>query len=200
MTTEINIKKNELRNQILEERSSLSLSDKKISDEAIAKRLLTQMVVSNAKSIFCYISTAEEIDTIQLINSWLQDGKEIFIPKVEKNRELTLHQFKNWSSLSYSSFSILEPISNENIIKNIENIDLIIVPCLGSDFTCHRLGYGGGFYDTFLSKSSATTIALCRDRFIYKTIPYEIHDIQVDMILSETNVIHNEKKGVTLIE
>ena len=69
--------------------------------------------------------------------------------------------------------------------------DLIVVPVLGFDRDCHRLGLGGGFYDRFLAgQSSALKIGLAYGwAFVPEGLPREEHDIPLDRIVTEVDVL-----------
>jgi len=65
--------------------------------------------------------------------------------------------------------------------------DVIVVPVLGFDLDCHRLGLGGGYYDRFLAgQASATKIGLAYDwAFVTEGLPREEHDIPLDEIVTD---------------
>jgi len=65
--------------------------------------------------------------------------------------------------------------------------DLIVVPVLGFDRDCDRLGLGGGYYDRFLAgQAPATKIGLAYDwAFVAAGLPREDHDIPLDEIVTE---------------
>ena len=65
--------------------------------------------------------------------------------------------------------------------------DVIVVPVLGFDLDCHRLGLGGGYYDRFLAgQASATKIGLAYDwAFVAEGLPREEHDIPLDEIVTD---------------
>lgn len=69
--------------------------------------------------------------------------------------------------------------------------DLIIVPCLAFDTDNFRMGWGGGFYDKFLAKQpQAFKIGVCFDGGLVENgLPREPHDIQVDQIVTESQVL-----------
>ena len=77
-----------------------------------------------------------------------------------------------------SELNILEPCSEP---VSAEILDLIIVPALAIDKNNYRLGYGGGFYDKFLSKNPGikTLVPIC-SKFVYEKLPHEDFDVPVD--------------------
>ena len=89
------------------------------------------------------------------------------------------------------SFGILEPINevveDKRLIKP-EEIDLVIVPGVAFDKNMNRIGFGGGFYDRYLSllKSSCKKVGLAYQFQIVEKIETEEHDMKVDMIVTES--------------
>lgn len=63
--------------------------------------------------------------------------------------------------------------------------------CLGVGFDpeCHRLGYGKGFYDRYLSAHPKhPTIALALDFQIKEEIPSDTFDVLPDLVVTPTKV------------
>ena len=73
-----------------------------------------------------------------------------------------------------------------------EITDLIIVPGRKFDLHNNRHGRGGGYYDRFLATTHATKIALAFNSQIYAKLSTKPHDIPMDVIITEQQVI---KKG-----
>ena len=64
------------------------------------------------------------------------------------------------------------------------NYDLIIVPGLAFNKNNYRLGYGGGYYDTFLSEHpEAYKLGIFYPFQKVESLPLEEHDQQLDGIL-----------------
>lgn len=70
---------------------------------------------------------------------------------------------------------------------------LICLPGAAFDRKRHRIGYGGGFYDRYLSKfllkMKVTTAALAYDCQIFDKIPWDAHDICPARIITQTSII-----------
>ena len=68
---------------------------------------------------------------------------------------------------------------------------LCIVPGTAFDLKGNRTGYGGGYYDRFLSREKDVTPAgICYSPLIFDTVPSEPHDISVDYIITEKGIIN----------
>ena len=58
------------------------------------------------------------------------------------------------------------------------------MPGLAFDREGHRIGYGGGFYDRFLTtEPNHPTVALCYDFQLLESLPTEEFDIPVDTVI-----------------
>ena len=63
---------------------------------------------------------------------------------------------------------------------------ICFLPGLAASQDGYRLGYGGGYYDLFLSKmQNHVTSILClpSDNFVLDAIPSESHDQKIDLIV-----------------
>lgn len=73
--------------------------------------------------------------------------------------------------------------------------DVIIVPCLGFDTNCNRLGRGHGWYDRFLaSQPQGLKIGLAFEALRCGNIPHESHDEQLDMVVTERGIYTSHGK------
>lgn len=69
------------------------------------------------------------------------------------------------------------------------NPDLVIVPGLAFDSFGARLGRGGGYYDRYLKDHQGLKVGVALKEQILEKIPTEAHDIKVDVIVSDEEVI-----------
>ena len=96
----------------------------------------------------------------------------------------------DFSSLEHGSFDIMEP-KDDCPVNN--NLDVILVPTVGIDHSGVRLGYGYGFYDKFLAENKTITISLTLEKQIIKKIPKSDHDILMDWIVTEDQIIQTQR-------
>ena len=77
---------------------------------------------------------------------------------------------------------IPEPVADEPVAE--DKTALVLMPGMAFDRAGHRIGYGGGFYDKYLSREPEhPTLALCYDFQIVENLPTEEFDIPVDIVL-----------------
>jgi len=174
-----------------------------ISDNEIYKRSLTicerffdSNIYKTSQKIFTYINYKSEFVSSIIIKKAFSDKKIVAVPVISKNaHEMFFVEIKNLDELSKNKFGILEPkLVSDNILKpDLKTI--IIVPALAFDKKGFRLGYGGGFYDKYLSENkSFLTIGCAFDFQIVNEIVHTELDIPVDLILSENIIIDTQKK------
>ena len=70
-----------------------------------------------------------------------------------------------------------------------ESFDLAVVPCCTGNARGQRLGYGGGYYDRYLPRTSCPTMLLCRHQLEREDIPAEEHDILMDYFVTERGIV-----------
>lgn len=64
--------------------------------------------------------------------------------------------------------------------------DVVITPMLGFDDALHRIGYGGGYYDRLLAaQPQARKIGVCFEIGHTGSLPYEPHDIPMDVVITD---------------
>jgi 5-formyltetrahydrofolate cyclo-ligase len=184
--------KQNLRKDVLEKRNSIPLSEKKKKDILIRQRLFSLSAFNSAKTILFYASFRSEVDTISMIEESLQMGKAVLVPKVDHAlQRLRLYEIKDLRELSPGYMGIPEPYVTDNRLRELKDVDLVVVPGVGFDHSGNRLGYGAGYYDILLShiKETVPFVALAYEEQLVDTIPSEDHDIKVDMILTDSQII-----------
>ena len=66
------------------------------------------------------------------------------------------------------------------------------MPGLAFDKSFNRIGYGGGFYDRYLSqKNKLYKAALAYESQVLEHIPAEDNDVKTDMIVTEESIYRN---------
>ena len=68
-----------------------------------------------------------------------------------KNGTLSHFPFQPETEIIFNKMGIPEPVS-ENELNPLE-FDVVLVPLLAADINGNRVGYGGGYYDRFLSQT-----------------------------------------------
>lgn len=188
-----------IRNEVLRKRDKIPQEVKSVKDALIKEKLFSTQEFVNSKIIIFYASFRSEIDTISMIQKSLEMGKRVVLPKVDKERHmLSLYEIKDLNELSPGYMGIPEPSLADERTVDIDDVDLVIIPGAGFDYSGNRLGYGAGYYDILLSKSKKkiSIIALAYEEQIVDSIPSEKHDVKVDVIVTDTRVIRITFHGI----
>jgi len=187
--TDLQIKKDKIRKEILAKRNILSDKDINKKSDLIIKNLASY--IENIQNIMIFMDMKTEVKITKLLE--LYPKKNFFISKItnSKNREMKINKY-NKNELILHKFGYYESSSNDFYDEEI--LDVVIVPALAFDSKKNRIGYGGGYYDTFLEKvrkknNKALFIGVCYDFQIIDSVPTEKHDVALDFVISESKII-----------
>ena len=161
--------KNEVRQLIMNRRHELSDEDIEMQSGLIIDRLKKSDIYKTSENVFLYMSYNREVDTYMLLSQCFMDGKKVYA----------------------GYMGIMEPsdVCDKAKIRD----GLFIMPGLAFDYDFHRIGYGGGFYDRYLSEDNTfIKAALAFDFQLLESIPYEEHDLKPDYIITQTQFIRRE--------
>ena len=185
------LNKKNIREEIIDKRNNLILDIKQNYDSLIFEEIINSEIYKKSKKIFTYISFGSEVDTIKLINYSFSNNKEVYVPKINKQtKDMIALKIHNFNNMSVDKWGIIEPksVDKDNIGTDF---DLIIMPGIAFDKQGNRIGYGGGYYDKYISKlnNASNLLALAYDFQIIQDIESESHDIKVDFILTNKGFI-----------
>ncbi len=138
-----------------------------------------------------YLPIKRELDTVPLIDDLGRAGVQIALPVIEKGtRVLKFAQWRDGDALVAGPFDIQEPAT-----KNFVTPDIVVVPMLGFDQRGHRLGYGGGYYDTTIALLRAQNASVQIIGYAYAqqavlfALPTASHDQKMDVIVHENGIL-----------
>jgi 5-formyltetrahydrofolate cyclo-ligase len=102
-------------------------------------------------------------------------------------------EFWNWqpgAPMGLGLWSIPIPKRRDPIVPAA-----LIVPLLGFDADGYRLGYGSGFYDTWLAQTQPRPfcIGLAYDDASLPSIRPQAHDVPMDMIVTDLRVMTRDR-------
>ncbi len=115
-------------------------------------------------SIFLPIEKQKEMNTYELLEEIMFRGGIIALSKSNFNdHSLTHYKYEKTSQLEVNSYGIPEPKFGEEIPEVM--LDYVFVPLLAINNEGHRVGYGKGFYDRFLSKCKPNCVFIGLNMF-----------------------------------
>lgn len=176
--------KKQIRMKVYDFRKNLSERDYLVKSKKIYKKIVESKWYLEADTIISYVSAKNEPDTIDLIKKAFIDGKKVAVPKVVNN-EMEFYYINSLSELSEGYFGILEPVDTSNLCIPEKVNAIMLVPGVAFDLNNNRTGYGGGFYDRYLSNHAIYKIAICFKEQIFGELPVEDFDIKMDEIITD---------------
>lgn len=176
-----------LRKELKRRRAQVAKENRQKWDQAIAQGLYSLPAYENAKKVMIYLSFGWEINTWPIVEDLQAKGKEVYVPVVQnKPKALLATAYTSRDELVPAIFGILEPRPGTPTVEP-EQLDLVVVPALAFSAEGFRIGYGGGYYDRFLTKTSAQKVGLVYNSFIRQLDP-DPWDQAVDYLVSEEGV------------
>ncbi|TAE31407.1 MAG: 5-formyltetrahydrofolate cyclo-ligase [Candidatus Kapaibacterium sp.] len=210
--------KSKIRTALKVARQALSEAERHEKSKHIAERLFCTQEWQQAATLHSYCSFGTEVATERIIARAWAEGKNVCVPVIEPTTHemLSLH-VQPETRFVPDSFGIPTPqFSQPDKAQSLENILLksasisasildsqtirasqavcVLVPLLGFDVECYRIGYGKGHYDRFFAGFSE---ALLRNTVkigcafqcqCVAELPRETHDIPLDMIITEESI------------
>ena len=158
----------------------------------IHERLFALEEFRNSRLPLLFASFRSEVDTIHVIKSLLSESRPVVLPKVDReNRSLVLFEVRSPDEIGSGYMGIPEPII-EDRVRQIGDVDLVLVPGAGFDAEGYRIGYGGGYYDRLLAGAAGEVplVSLAYEEQIVPAIPAEPHDRKVKIIVTDLRVIY----------
>jgi len=186
--------KSELRRQAQAERNSLDSRLVLRFGKIIENRLINHEWFISGKSVFIYVSMGNEVPTHTVINNALAGGKTVSVPRIGPGTQMHAVPIRSIEQdLEPGKLGILEPKSYLRPVSEA-CIDLIIVPGLLFDKSGYRIGYGKGYYDSFLdmierNSPHCRTIGLAFNSQVVQKLPHEKHDKPVILIITEKQML-----------
>lgn len=186
--------KSHLRRKFLARRNSLSRPEIYELSKLIQNRVINCSEFLSACVIGSYFPINSEVLTQNIISACL-GRKQVGLPKVEDGeiRFYEIARFDWIEQLCTGKYGLKEPNKSKEISDSIR---LLLVPGTAFDTSGHRLGYGKGYYDRFISHFRRSgiplfTIGLAFDFQLMEgaSLPYTTLDEQVDMVVTDQKII-----------
>jgi len=185
------INKKSIRKLYLQIRNSISQSEKALFDERIFVRFINSKLYKTSDLLLIYVSVGSETDTEKIIKYALKDNKRVAVP-VCIGEKMDFYELKSFSELKTGKFGIPTVDCGNNLKVSDLNNAICVVPAVCFDLHGNRIGYGGGYYDRFLSHNQVKTVGFIYERCLCFQISNEKFDIPVNYILTE-NKLRNSR-------
>ena len=180
-----------IRNQIRLMKKSLSGEQIALSGKEVLAKLQNFPPFLEADIIYCYASYNQELPTTGIMEYAFKRGKTVALPKVE-GENIRFYVITDLSQITSGYQGILEPITDKLLTPTKKTPGLMLLPGLAFSHSGERLGYGGGFYDRYLSAVQERALITCGlgyDFQIREVIPVEENDRSIDYLITPSKVV-----------
>lgn len=178
------------REALVEWRIGLPAEERAAAEHAIVTTLLTRLPVDPAGlCLGAYLPLRGEPDLLGVLEQWVGRGGTVGLPVVV--RADAALEFGRWApgmAVVRERFGVARPEPFEPVVP-----DLMVVPCVGFDERCFRLGYGGGYYDRTLAAHPCRAIGVGYDGCEIARFEAGEHDIALAEIITETRLLLAER-------
>ena len=187
-----------IRKQMLARRRQLSEAEAHRRSLAVFLNFKTAFDPERHKTIHLFLSIQKfkELDTSPIVGFLEREhpSVKIGVPRVDFEAKILIHHEYDEGALSENSWGIREPLETAPVMRP-EEFDLVLVPMLAFDRRCHRVGYGGGYYDKFLAqvREDCDKVGLCYQfGLLERTLSSEQFDVALDSVIAENEIFSPE--------
>ena len=158
------------------------------------KSFIDTEIYKDCETLLTYVSVKNEPDTRGLIEYALISGKRVFVPKTYGDGRMTFYRIQSQAELTVAgSFGIPEPCGDSEAFKDGDGDkspvgdrpagSVCVIPALCYNSDLQRIGYGGGYYDRFLSGAgrNTTKVLFCGVR---REFTADDFDVPADMVIN----------------
>lgn len=181
------MRKDELRRQMRQRKQQYTQQQLEELSLPVLARLRPRL--AEARTILAYYSLPDEVNTHQLIDDLLADGKTVLLPTVIEEGLMEWHVYSSKSELKNGAFGIGESAGElysgfSKYTSPSEKQMIALVPGVAFDAVGRRLGRGKGYYDRFLgAHPHIYKIGVCFDFQRVMEVPVDEQDVPVDEVI-----------------
>lgn len=171
-------------------RRDLSLDERDNLSVLIANNILSVDIWEKSYfHIYLPIISQNEVNTESVLHLLRGKNKQIVVSKSDfASRQMTHFILDDDTVLRKNEYGIPEPENGQQIVPIV--IDVVFVPLLAFDLQGHRIGYGKGFYDKFLSSCRPDVIKIGLTFFDPEDTFSDVHpgDVKIDFCVTPKKV------------
>jgi len=186
----VNAWRKETRARLLNERVRLAGHFRRAQSEEAKRRLVQNVELQKFQTIGLYWPIRGEIDCRDIARAHVERGGIVALPVVvERNAPVEFWRWRPGARMGRGLWDIPIPLERE-----VVHPDAFIVPLIGFDSACYRLGYGGGYYDRTLAAATKRPfcVGIGYNSGALSTIYPQEHDIPLDAIVSDRILIRRQ--------
>lgn len=187
MSIPISDRKHQLRQQCRQLRRALDNDTRLQASHAVCANLEKWLVFQQSETILTYMPIKGEVDLTSLLTRHPQ--KRWVLPRIlpEEGHRMLFHPYDP-EHLIRHAFGMAEPSADLPVIS-VQDIELCLTPGLAFDRHGWRLGYGGGYFDRFLSEFAGVSVGTLYQALLLETVPHGEYDIPMHWLVTEAGLL-----------
>ena len=157
----------------------------------VARRVWTLPEVAEARTLLCFASLADEVDTDAIAAEARRRGIAVVYPRCLAGGAMTLHAVEAEEGLRPGRFGIREPDAERCAVRAVAEIDAALVPGLAWDRTGRRLGRGAGYYDRLFADPAwrGFRCGLFFAASEFPALPADPWDVPLDAVVTRREIV-----------
>jgi 5,10-methenyltetrahydrofolate synthetase len=179
------------RQRLIAARLALSGAEQRQRDAAIAARLDEVVGEATGLVVSAYWPVRGETDLRPFLQRLAVAGARTALPVVVgAGRPLVFRAWTPGRPVERGAWGIPTPPGDAEAVVP----DIVIVPLLGFDRACHRLGYGGGFFDRTLAAmpNQPRILGVGYGQAVMATIYPQPHDVPMQLVVTDERTIRRD--------
>ena len=169
-------------------RRAMTEAERAAASRAVCARILALPEVEAARVVHAFWPLPDEVDLRPALEALRGRGATVALPAVAGPRRLEHRAFEGADALVPGPWGLREPAPSAPPVDT-RALDVVLVPGLAFGRDGSRLGYGGGFYDAFLTGTPATRVGVCVAAALVDGVPTEPHDARMDAVVTDAAVL-----------
>lgn len=191
MPSSISEQKAQLRQKCKAIRKELGEEIRKQASQAICAHLATWELFRASEAILTYMPMRTEVDLRLLLDEF--PAKRWLLPRIipDENHRMVFHPYEPGQLIEHP-FGMAEPMPHLMQVSPAE-IELVLVPGLAFDRCGWRLGYGGGYFDRFLTDFSGLSLGVAFQVLLVEDLPHSEYDVPMQWLVAENGLFETGK-------
>lgn len=184
--------RDELRKNLRKLRSSLSSSQIQQHSSAICTN--TKKLISEAQHLAGYYAFGAEVDLSSLMSDFARQNKTTYVPVVLPDFLMEFAPVDDQTTILLNRYGIKEPQVDSALHTSASQLDAVLVPLVGFDENCNRMGMGGGYYDRCFAhrlgnNKSPVLIGVAYELQCVPTVFAQSWDVPLDFVVTESRIL-----------
>jgi 5-formyltetrahydrofolate cyclo-ligase len=180
------VKKSNIRKKLLNLRKNNYSKSLSINPNNFLKFLKKKNI--KLKTIGGYYPFNYELDIMNILKIFEKKNFILSLPRIAQNNRMDFFQWSFKDPLKINKYGIPETISKKKVYPQI-----LLIPLVAFDNQLNRLGYGGGYYDRYISRfhenNKIIKIGIGFSFQKVKKLPTNKFDKKLDFIITEKDFI-----------